>query len=142
MYRMLKSEKGVTLIEIFAALALLSLILILAGSVDLFGQKQFNSQTAEIESQANVTLALNILTKEIRSANSVSASNNVLTVNTSDNTTNTYALQGESLTKNNQSIITGLKEFLVGPASDHITIAITSSGEPPISLSTTIYYRK
>ena len=108
---MIKSEKGITLVELLAALALLSVILLLASTVHLFAQKQMNNQEAAFQSESNVSLAINIITKEIRSATSVTATNNVLTINTTNNTTNVYQLNGSSLTKNNQPIITDLKQF-------------------------------
>ena len=108
---MIKSEKGITLVELLVALALLSVILLLASTIHLFAQKQMNNQAAAFQSESNVSLAINIITKEIRSATSVSAANNVLTIITTNNTTNVYQLNGSTLTKNNQPIITDLKQF-------------------------------
>jgi prepilin-type N-terminal cleavage/methylation domain-containing protein len=79
--KILKSEKGVTLIEVLCALALVSLVLLLASSINLFGQKQVVNQSTEIQSQTNERLALKVITKEIRKAakvDFVSALNNEL----------------------------------------------------------------
>lgn len=90
-----KNEKGITLIELLAALALVSMVILLASSVQLFGQKQVNNQTNEIQNQSNVRLALNIVTKEIRKASNVSVTNNVLTINNTD----IYKLENNILKK-------------------------------------------
>lgn len=47
-----KSEQGFTLVELLATLAILSLVILLAGSVHIFGQKQFSEQTEQV-SQVN-----------------------------------------------------------------------------------------
>jgi prepilin-type N-terminal cleavage/methylation domain-containing protein len=139
---MLKSEKGVTLIELLAALALLSLILLLASSLHLFGQKQTKNQATEIQGQSNVTLAMNVITKEIRSAQNVSALNNVLTITKIDNSKDEYKLESYTLKKNNQPLISDIKEFTLVPSADNITITISSNTNPQTTLKTTIYYRK
>lgn len=139
---MLKSEKGVTLIELLAALALLSLILLLASSLHLFGQKQTKNQTVEIQSQSNVTLAMNVITKEIRSAQNVSALNNVLTITKIDNSKDDYKLENFTLKKNSQPLISDIKEFTLVPSTDNITITISSNSTPQTTLKATIYFRK
>jgi prepilin-type N-terminal cleavage/methylation domain-containing protein len=140
---MVKNEKGITLVELLAALALLSIILILASSIHLFTQNQMNNQIQAVQSESDVSLAISTITKNIRSASSVTVKNNVLTVITTS-TTNVYQLNGTSLTKNNQPIITGIKQFVLTPdtPSDHVTITITSNEVNPTTLTTTIYYRK
>jgi competence protein ComGF len=140
--KIIKSEKGITLVEVLAGLALLSIILLLSSSLHLFAQKQMNDQQKAYQSETNVSLAMDIITKEIRSANSSSATNNVLTVNTSNNTANVYKLNGTDLTKNNQTIIPDIKQFDITSTADHYSITITSNDQTPISLTTTIYFRK
>lgn len=71
------------------------MVILLASSVQLFGQKQVNNQTNEIQNQSNVRLALNIVTKEIRKASNVSVTNNVLTINNTD----IYKLENNILKK-------------------------------------------
>jgi prepilin-type N-terminal cleavage/methylation domain-containing protein len=140
--KMIKSEKGITLVELLAGLALLSIILLLASSLHLFAQKQMNAQEHADQSESNVSLAMDIITKEIRSANSSNVTNNVLTVTTSNNATNVYKLNGTALTKNNQTLIADINQFDITSATDHYTITISSNDETPTSLTTTIYFRK
>ncbi|AGK55095.1 PilW family protein [Bacillus sp. 1NLA3E] len=136
-----KNEKGITLIELLAALALVSMVILLASSVQLFGQKQVNNQTNEIQNQSNVRLALNIVTKEIRKASNVSVTNNVLTINNTD----IYKLENNILKKNNEPLISNIQSFTITKTEDKVTITITntpSNNQPKTTLSATIYLRK
>jgi prepilin-type N-terminal cleavage/methylation domain-containing protein len=137
-----KNEKGVTLIELLVGLALFSMVLLLANSVHLFGQKQVNHQTNEIQNQSNVRLAINIITKEIRKASTVSVTNNILTLNGSD----IYKLENSVLKKNNDPLITDIQTFTINKTADDkiiMSIANTPSNNiPQTNLSATIYLRK
>lgn len=136
----MKTEKGVTLVEVLAAAALLSIILLLATSVYLFGQKQFTSQTTEIQNQENVSLALDIITKEIRKASTVSVSNNILTINNTD----VYQLVNNTINKNNQPLITNIQQFNIQMTNNQITLTIeglSANNAPQTTLSTTIFIR-
>ncbi|MDD2427757.1 MAG: type II secretion system protein, partial [Eubacteriales bacterium] len=44
-HKSLKSEAGFTLVELLAAISILGIVIVLAGSVHLFGQRQFRSQS-------------------------------------------------------------------------------------------------
>jgi prepilin-type N-terminal cleavage/methylation domain-containing protein len=146
---MLKCNKGVTLIELLAALSLLSIVVLLAGSIHLFGLTQTKNKTNEIQNQSNVRLAINVISKEIRSAKSgpenviVSIPNTELQITTINNSIVIYKLGiNKILLKNNQSFISNINEFKLDKSTDKITITITSNDSPPISLSNTIYFRK
>jgi prepilin-type N-terminal cleavage/methylation domain-containing protein len=144
---MFKSNKGVTLIELLAALSLLSIIIILASSIQMFGQKQSKVESTDIQNQSNVRLAMSILTKEIRSADSVGVpSNNQLTI-TKSTSTDIYKFENNALKKNDTPLITDLQScsFTANPNNtsiDSITITITSTNVPATTLTTTIYLRK
>jgi prepilin-type N-terminal cleavage/methylation domain-containing protein len=140
---MFRNNKGVTLIELLAALSLLSIIIVLASSVHIFGQKQTNDQTTEIQNQANVRLAMKIMTKEIRGAQSVTynSSTKELAINKS-NTTDIYKFANNILTKNNQPLFSNLQSCTFVPDSNKVTITITSNSASSITLKATIYFRK
>jgi prepilin-type N-terminal cleavage/methylation domain-containing protein len=139
---MVKNQKGVTLIELLAAIALLSVVLLLANSIHLFGQKQMTDQTTEIQNQSNVRLAMDIITKQIRKASAINVDNNgVLTLDNTD----IYKLDNNSLTKNNQPFITNLQKFDIQYDGSKINVTIAdlpNSNTPQTTLSTTIYIRK
>ncbi|MEH7093895.1 prepilin-type N-terminal cleavage/methylation domain-containing protein [Neobacillus vireti] len=144
------NENGVTLIELLAALSLLSIILLLAGSVHLLGIKQSSSQTAEINNQSNVRLAMNIITREIRKASTVSfvniddsdITNDQLKINGVD----VYKLADKNIMKNADPLINNIQIFNLKKVKDDmytITIAnIPSNNLPQTTLSSTIYIRK
>ncbi|MEK5441652.1 MULTISPECIES: prepilin-type N-terminal cleavage/methylation domain-containing protein [unclassified Fredinandcohnia] len=130
---MIKSERGVSLIELLAAIALLSVVLLLASSVHLFGQKQMNSQSDEVQIQSQERLAANIITKEIRKAKTVEVKNpNQLTLNDTD----TYKLEGTTIKKNNEEFMTKINGFSVSKNENKVSLKIGNLPE------TTIYIRE
>ncbi|WP_423189169.1 PilW family protein [Alkalibacterium sp. f15] len=67
-----KKEEGITLVELLAAIAILSVVIILVGSVHIFGQRQFINQT-ESASQANdLTYSLSVISRDMRKQNATS----------------------------------------------------------------------
>lgn len=148
-FKMQNNEKGVTLIELLAALSLLSVILLLASSIQMLGLKQSSSQTSDIQNQSNIRLAMNIITREIRKASTVSFVNIDDTVNTNDqliiNGVDVYKLENNSITKNTNTLITNIQTFTIKKVKDSmytITIAnIPSNNSPLTSLSSTISIR-
>lgn len=138
---MVKNQNSVTLIELLAAISLLSIFVLLASSIHLFGQKQMSNQTSEIQNQSNVRLAMNLITKQIRKASNVTVSNNVLTIDNTD----VYKLENSNLTKNSQPLVTNLQKFDIQLNGDQITLSIAdlpNNNNPQTILSTTIYIRK
>lgn len=68
MNKVLKNEKGLSLIELLAVLVIGSIILLLISNVHLFGQKQYKSQSEKSRHLYDVTYAAKVITKEIRKA--------------------------------------------------------------------------
>lgn len=151
---MIKNEKGVTLVEVISAFALLSIVLLLAGSVHFFSQKQMTAQSAEIQSQSNVRLAANILTKDIRRAVDVvedpdkpddadvkdryfiitSPAKNLGEVDYEDKYK--FINNNKILYKNEQEFITNLNSFEIEINPTNVSITIADLPK------TTIYIRK
>ncbi|WP_144547834.1 prepilin-type N-terminal cleavage/methylation domain-containing protein [Bacillus sp. X1(2014)] len=146
---MTKYNKGVTLIELLAVLSLLSIVILLVASVQLFGQNQSRNQKIEIQSQSDIRLALNMITKDIRSAKSgpenviVTIPNTEFQIKTENNTTIVYKFDGnKTLLKDSQPLVANIKEFILDKNAEKISLTLTSNDAGPISLSTTIYFRK
>jgi prepilin-type N-terminal cleavage/methylation domain-containing protein len=118
----LKSEKGVSLIELLAGLALLSIILLLASSVHLFGQKQMTGQSNEIQNQSEERLAIKYITKEIRKSEKVVVNNttNQLTINDTD----VYQLVGTSLQKNNVELFSRISKFIITRNGNKVNLTV------------------
>lgn len=138
---MVENNRGMTLIEILCSLSLLIIVLLLVNSIHLFGLQQMNDQTSDFNGQSNVRQAINLITKEIRSANAVNVSSDVLTIDNKD----IYKLDNHTLTKNGQSIITGLQDFSIAKNGSKVSISLAGiplQGGNQITLTDTIYIRE
>lgn len=130
---MVKSEKGLTLVEVLATIVVLSMILLLATSVQLFAQNQVNSQKVNNQTQANERLALNRITREIRKAGTVEEkSSNILVINGTDE----YKLVDTTLLMKDGEEITEINRFSVKVTGSKVDLTV---GDIP---QTTIYIRK
>jgi prepilin-type N-terminal cleavage/methylation domain-containing protein len=144
---MIKNNKGITLVEVLCVLSLLSIVLLLANSLHIFGQKQLTNQSDHIAHESDIRFAMNLITKDIRGADtttgSITVTNNVLTVLKNSNSY-VYKLVNNNLTKNNNSIITGVQQFIITQNGNQIDLTITSDPAKDgksITLKTVIYIR-
>lgn len=123
-------EKGITLVEVLASLSILSIILILASSVHLFGLKQVSTQTKQIQNQSDDRLAIKLITKEIRKASKVEVTTpNVLTIDGVN-----YQLKGTNLQKGSEIFIPNINKFLVAKYGVQIKLTIDNLPETIIYL--------
>ncbi len=144
-----KNDAGFTLVELLASLAILSLIIGLIGSVTMFGIKQYDNQTFEAEQANDYSYALTVLSKEIRSAKSVTVAKGSITVDGV-----IYAQTGTQLIKtaedSSQEVLAdylptdGFKvsEFKVSEIETNNIIAITIKNSESKTYQTTIYLRR
>ena len=63
-----------TLIELLASIALLSVVLSLVGAVHLFGQRQYLTQSYSASQSNDFALQLAIISKEVRKASWINLS--------------------------------------------------------------------
>lgn len=137
------NQRGVSLIEVIVSISLISIIILLTNSFHLFSQKQMISQTDEIQNQANTRTGLNIMTKEIRTAENVTIQDEILVINHTDK----YKLDSNTIKKNNTTLIKNIKHFTFSfDEEDHKKINIVieslpSNEEKAFKLSTSIYLR-
>ncbi|MBI4635489.1 MAG: prepilin-type N-terminal cleavage/methylation domain-containing protein [Candidatus Rokubacteria bacterium] len=126
------NERGFTLAELLVSCAVLGLVL--AGIVTLQqqGMTAYLMGSARVEVQQNARLALDIMTRELRSALSVTpdaacnnATNGATTITFSDQngTAVTYALSTTNLQRNTITLIGGVQTFrILCYASDGTTL--------------------
>lgn len=140
----LKNENGFTLVELLASLAILSMIISLIGSVTMFGIKQYDNQTFEAEQANDYSYALTVLSKEIRSAKSVTVANGSITVDGV-----IYAQTGTQLIKtaedSSQEVLADYLPtdgFKVSEIETNNIIAITIKNNESKTYQTTIYLRR
>lgn len=139
-----KNEKGMTLIELLAALALMSIIIALIGSAHIFGQKQYRNQTEEINYQEQVRYVMAAITKEIRSSEADQVS--VISINEITIDTNNYKFSEKpNIYKNSTVLSDQISNFVVDEVDGKIEISISSlpnrNGKIE-TLSTVIYLRE
>ncbi len=137
---MIKNKKGVTLIELLVVLSIISIIISLAFSVFFVGTKNFSAQTANTNNQSNVRYALSIISRDIRKADSVTISENTITIDAFE-----YKLENNELLKGEQILATDIEDFSIEKEGNKITIEINSLANSvgnSVSLSSTIYIRE
>lgn len=137
-----------TLIELLASIALLSVVLSLVGAVHLFGQKQYLTQSYSARQSNDFAYTLSAISREVRSAPfasiTVSESGDTLLIDGAV----AFSQQGTQLLKNeNQIMAEDVQEFLVtrDPATESIGILLKSMSEmnsQPKEYQTTIYFRR
>lgn len=140
MKKLIHNERGVTLIEVLGAMVVLSIVMVLIANIQIFGQKQFVNQTEQVSHEADVRLAMNILTKEIRSASSISVTNNTIQTDTGK-----IELKGSTMQKGSKIIGENIASFSAVQKDGNITLTIKSKAngnQKASSLSTTLYIRK
>ena len=144
----LRNESGMTLIELLASIALLSVVLSLVGAVHLFGQKQYLTQSYSARQSNDFAYTISAISREVRSAPfasiTVSESGDTLLIDGAV----AFSQQGTQLLKNeNQIMAEDVQEFLVtrDPATESIGILLKSMSEmnsQPKEYQTTIYFRR
>jgi prepilin-type N-terminal cleavage/methylation domain-containing protein len=142
--KIVSDNRGLTLVELLAVIVLLSIILIIVSSIHLMGVKEYNVQSQVIKNQDNVRLAMSMLTKDVRSASTVSVTNNQLTLATDSGTT-IYSQGQSALNKNGNPVVKGISQFIVVQNGNKVTLTLVSSQDPEgksVTLSTDMYIRQ
>lgn len=80
MKQMMKNEKGITLIELLAVLAIGSVILSLIIGVTVNGQKTYSQQANSAEQLTEVRYVVKVITKELRKAERLKVEEDQLTI--------------------------------------------------------------
>ncbi|MGX1265543.1 prepilin-type N-terminal cleavage/methylation domain-containing protein [Rossellomorea marisflavi] len=140
MKKLIHNERGVTLIEVLGAMVVLAIVMVLIANVQIFGQKQFVNQTEQVSHEADVRLAMNLLTKEIRSATSISVTNNTIQTDTGK-----IELKNSTLQKGSKVIGENIASFSANQKDGNVTLTLKSKAnenQKASSLSTTLYIRK
>ena len=144
---MMKNNKGVTLVELVIAMALISIVLALGYSLYYFGFNSVTDQLDMIDNQTNVRLAVKYITQELRRAQHVMIENgNVLRIRPMHTSSyNEFKLSVNSLLKDNTTLATGLGEFGITKVDRLITISITSTEDVNgnnFNIRTQVYLRE
>ena len=135
--------KGVTLIELILAAALVSVIFSVAFLFYYFGTVSFDNESTSANNQQNLRLVMNDITREIRNTSddiTVDQANSIITIGA-----NVYKLEGNAIMKNDNVMMGNVEKFDVSKNGNIISIEIETkanrSGNTD-SLKTTIAIRK
>lgn len=155
--QVLKSEAGFTLVELLAAISILGIVIVLAGSVHLFGQRQFRSQSKSADQSNDLSYAMTEMTTELRryAPDEIDVENNVISIvdktTLPETTTPLYYVENNKLMHNGSVLIDYVSTFLAeevpdsagNPAGVKITINVhdTEPGVEAKDYLTTIYFR-
>lgn len=76
MKRRMNNEKGITLVELLAAIAISSIVAVFIIALYLSIQKQYTGQSEQIKNLTDITIAAKAITKDLRSAIEVDVDEN------------------------------------------------------------------
>ncbi|MFL2098712.1 PilW family protein [Marinilactibacillus psychrotolerans] len=141
MIKFKKSENGFTLIELLATLAILSLVIILAGSIHIFGQKQFIQQSEQVSQINDLRYIMASIERDIRQTPKTEIEfEESLIVGDA-----TYSHLGATLYKNSEILSDQISSFDVTLSEDKIDISLSSTmngKKDQEVVSTIIYFRR
>lgn len=141
MIKFRKSESGFTLVELLATLAILSLVIILAGSIHIFGQKQFIQQSEQVSQINDLRYIMASIEQDVRQTPKEEIKfEEDLIVGES-----TYSQQGTALYKNSEILSDQISSFDVTLSEDKIDISLSSTmngKKDQEVVSTIIYFRR
>ena len=140
----LRNESGMTLVELLASIALLSVVLSLVGAVHLFGQKQYLAQSYSAGQSNDFAYTMSVISKKVRKTSfadvTISESESgdaILTVDAE-----AFSQQGEQLVKNNDQVLAdGVADFTVELNATEKSVAIVLKS-PEKEYQTKIYLRR
>ena len=144
----LRNESGMTLVELLASIALLSVVLSLVGAVHLFGQKQYLTQSYSARQSNDFAYTLSVISREVRKTPfadiTVSESGDALLIDGAV----AFSQKGAQLVKNTDQVLAeDVEDFVVTPdaATKSVKIVLKSLSEmnsQPKEYQTTIYFRR
>ena len=144
----LKNKKGVTLIELIVILALISMVLVIAYNLFSPSLRGFKRQTDNVDNQANARRVIRDISQEIRKADPV-----FLTIDVVENKSIsigdiTYVFEGDTntLLKDGDVFVTGIQSFNPkwNDSDKKVSLEITTLANAghEITLSSLIYIRE
>src|SRR5690625_3317804 len=133
--KLLRNEKGITLVELLAVFVISGIVILLMIGVHMYSQKQFKSQTEDALHLTDVTIGAKEITKAIRSTSVVDA--NGTKIEFADG--NTYELQNDRIYKNGSPYMYEIAQFVVIKNEDEIYLKIKS--ETGQEIETTLFIR-
>lgn len=134
------TEKGITLVELLAAIVLASIVMLLFYNVLMAGTKQYKNQLEKNNQLTEISYALKMITKDIRKTEKPKI------INSSQIELNgvNYSKDGNTITRNGVVVASSIERFQVTGNNIKWVIEIESSNQTGIKKTekTEIYLRK
>ncbi len=119
---LLKSKRGITLIEQLLVLSLILIIFLVGYSLYLMGIKGFVYNADALDGQANVRIAMDHIIRSFRYSNTIKVDGSYLKTGE-----DTYYLSGDVLMVNRNQLAVGISEFVIFQPLPHLVyVRITS----------------
>ncbi|AZP03678.1 hypothetical protein EJN90_02760 [Jeotgalibaca ciconiae] len=136
----LVEEEGMTLVELLASLTLLSVVILLVGSIHIFGQKQYVKQASEASQANELSAGLSSMSRELRglSADKVAIEEGAIYV---DGTILFELVGNQIISKGTAIIAENIERFGCEKSEDGSSIELTLMGENLEEYVTMIYFR-
>ena len=137
MKKQTNNERGITLVELLAAIVLASIVMMLIYSVLMTGTKQYKSQFDKNKQVTEISYTLKMITKDIRKTEKpILISSSEIDLNGIK-----YSKNGSNITRNGVVIASVIDRFNVVVDDDRWIIEIKSAGNEEMK-KTEIYIRK
>lgn len=137
MKKQTNNERGITLVELLAAIVLTSIVMMLIYSVLMTGTKQYKSQFDKNKQVTEISYTLKMITKDIRKTEKpILISSSEIDLNGIK-----YSKNGSNITRNGVVIASVIDRFNVVVDDDRWIIEIKSAGNEETK-KTEIYIRK
>ena len=119
----LHNEKGLTLAELLAVIAISGIIIVFIMSIHIFVQKQYKSQSIDARHLTDVTIAAKAITTEIRTKEVTTVEQSKIVFENGP----TYELVNNVLKKDDADYIYEIAEFILDEENDKISLRIVST---------------
>jgi type II secretory pathway pseudopilin PulG len=143
-YPLLKNESGITLVELLAVIALMSIVIMLGGAVHMFGQRQFRAQTESASQNNDLSYAMTMMSSDLRKVPSDHievAQDNLIKVKDGP----IYKVENNVLSRNSTPIAESVHSMKVIKSDAYISIDLilrdSTTGVNNKDYRTTIYFR-
>lgn len=137
----MKNEKGLTLLEVIAYIAILSIILVLSFSIMSNSKAEHNEQYKNTQLLTQNSYVMKQITSDIRESINLESSSDLVIMQKKNSIQTTYNYDASTFTlyRNSQPIANNLKLFYIRANSDSVNIKLTNLRNE--QLNTTIYLR-
>ncbi|MEK3995767.1 prepilin-type N-terminal cleavage/methylation domain-containing protein [Psychrobacillus sp. FSL K6-2365] len=109
MWKQWNNEKGITLVELLAAVVLASIVMLLVFSVLMSGTKQYKGQLEKNNQLTDISYALKMITKDIRKTKEPQ----IISVSEIELNGINYSKVGNTITRNGDVIARNIEIFKV-----------------------------